>query len=591
MPPPGRSRSSRFITVETCQRPPRRVSMPRAFTRPAMVRRLVAPPERMSSTTGARSCACRSALRAIAARIGAPPLPARLSAAAPSGLPSRTPRLLATLSGSFVRLEIASRSACATSAVIPTVRSFASGRSTAANFTPLSLRVSRKAWPRPGRARRGRARGARRPVRPRRRSLVPFLRGRPGCRVTQRRPRRARCQACPRPRRAPPPARTARAAARRPPGRTRSLPDPAGGARLPRGLTERRGRPPYRAELIARPSSVYEPSHAASRSIDPSALAELPQIRYMNAKDERRSASLPLARRSAGGLPRSSGGPFWATKTPMPGRSPRVEADEDLLHAARREFSKETGCSRWLGLQFRLLQLRQASGKLVHVWAIEANIDPLLFKAEGRRGKMWVAGSKLVWACGMIGINGGPEARRCDAGTAREYGHDHERGVEPCDRTERPRADRSTSQQACDSANCAARSAGRSSACAERAAAALRGPGSVSSRGKDEPERHRLARPFAIGPTSMLIARTPVAASIAARSARAQGGAAGRGPRRLIGAERGERQRHLWVAEAEARLHQHHGVDHHHRARRGHRQVQREKPGAAAASRDTASWD
>ena len=38
------SRSSRFVTVETCQRPPRRVSMPRAFSSAAIVLRLVAPP-------------------------------------------------------------------------------------------------------------------------------------------------------------------------------------------------------------------------------------------------------------------------------------------------------------------------------------------------------------------------------------------------------------------------------------------------------------------------------------------------------------------------------------------------------------------
>ena len=81
----------------------------------------------------------------MAALSGAPPLPARLSAAAPLGLPSFTPRLLATASASFVRFEIASRSCCATSAMIPTVRSFASGRSTAAKRTPLSRSVSRKA--------------------------------------------------------------------------------------------------------------------------------------------------------------------------------------------------------------------------------------------------------------------------------------------------------------------------------------------------------------------------------------------------------------------------------------------------------------
>ena len=97
------------------------------------------PAGRVSSTTGARSRACRSAIRAIAARSGAPPFPARLSAAAPLGLPRRTPRLLATLSASFVRLEIASRSCCATSAMMPTVRSFASGRSTAANQSERKL--------------------------------------------------------------------------------------------------------------------------------------------------------------------------------------------------------------------------------------------------------------------------------------------------------------------------------------------------------------------------------------------------------------------------------------------------------------------
>ena len=45
------------------------------------------------------------------------------------GVAQLPPRLLATLSASLVRLEIASRSCCAASAMIPIVRSFASGRS------------------------------------------------------------------------------------------------------------------------------------------------------------------------------------------------------------------------------------------------------------------------------------------------------------------------------------------------------------------------------------------------------------------------------------------------------------------------------
>ena len=118
--------------------------MPRALSSAAIARRLIAPLARMSAITGARSRAWSSALRAMAARSGAPLLPARRSAAAPLGLPSFTPRLLATLSASFLRREIASRSCCATSAMIPTLRSFASGRSTAANLTPASRSVSRK---------------------------------------------------------------------------------------------------------------------------------------------------------------------------------------------------------------------------------------------------------------------------------------------------------------------------------------------------------------------------------------------------------------------------------------------------------------
>ena len=43
------------------------------------------------------------------------------------GLSSRTPRLRATASASFVRFEIASRSCCATNAMIPTVRSLELG--------------------------------------------------------------------------------------------------------------------------------------------------------------------------------------------------------------------------------------------------------------------------------------------------------------------------------------------------------------------------------------------------------------------------------------------------------------------------------
>ena len=81
----------------------------------------------------------------VACRRASVPFPARLSAAAPFGLPRLTPRDLATASASFVRRAIASRSCRATRAMMPTVRSFASGRSAVRKRTPLARRVSRKA--------------------------------------------------------------------------------------------------------------------------------------------------------------------------------------------------------------------------------------------------------------------------------------------------------------------------------------------------------------------------------------------------------------------------------------------------------------
>jgi len=82
-------------------------------------------------------------------RHGLPERPGALPSAPERRRPVRvagfTPRAFAAASASFVRFEIASRSCWATSAMIPTVRSFASGMSTARNFTPESRSVSRKA--------------------------------------------------------------------------------------------------------------------------------------------------------------------------------------------------------------------------------------------------------------------------------------------------------------------------------------------------------------------------------------------------------------------------------------------------------------
>lgn len=77
------------------------------------------------------------------------------------------------------------------------------------------------------------------------------------------------------------------------------------------------------------------------------------------------------------------GGPFWAHKDTHAWSVAKgeVEPDEDLLKAAHREFSEETGLT-LAELGMLLAPIRQASGKLVHVWAIEAEIDPTVIRSN-----------------------------------------------------------------------------------------------------------------------------------------------------------------------------------------------------------------
>jgi predicted NUDIX family NTP pyrophosphohydrolase len=71
------------------------------------------------------------------------------------------------------------------------------------------------------------------------------------------------------------------------------------------------------------------------------------------------------------------GGPFWVNKDVHAWSVAKgeVEQKEDLLDAARREFAEETGLTLAEPI-LPLTPLRQASGKLVHVWAVEADVDP-----------------------------------------------------------------------------------------------------------------------------------------------------------------------------------------------------------------------
>jgi len=71
------------------------------------------------------------------------------------------------------------------------------------------------------------------------------------------------------------------------------------------------------------------------------------------------------------------GGPFWAKKDEGAWSIPKGEINEgeDPLAAARREVQEELGAAPD-GKFIPLAPVRQAGGKVVLAWAIEADIDP-----------------------------------------------------------------------------------------------------------------------------------------------------------------------------------------------------------------------
>lgn len=70
------------------------------------------------------------------------------------------------------------------------------------------------------------------------------------------------------------------------------------------------------------------------------------------------------------------GGPFFAKKDAGAWTIPKgeFEKEEDALNAAKREFREETG-QELNGETTPLKTIRQKSGKLVHAWAIEGEMD------------------------------------------------------------------------------------------------------------------------------------------------------------------------------------------------------------------------
>jgi predicted NUDIX family NTP pyrophosphohydrolase len=71
------------------------------------------------------------------------------------------------------------------------------------------------------------------------------------------------------------------------------------------------------------------------------------------------------------------GGPFWAKKDAGAWSLPKGEIDEgeDPLHAAKREFTEETGFP-IAGEFHELHPIKQSGGKLVYAWSVEADCDP-----------------------------------------------------------------------------------------------------------------------------------------------------------------------------------------------------------------------
>ena len=72
------------------------------------------------------------------------------------------------------------------------------------------------------------------------------------------------------------------------------------------------------------------------------------------------------------------GGPLWARRDARAWTVPKGEydADEEPLAAARREFEEELGVPAPDGRLVELGEIRQSGGKIVTVWALDADFDP-----------------------------------------------------------------------------------------------------------------------------------------------------------------------------------------------------------------------
>lgn len=71
------------------------------------------------------------------------------------------------------------------------------------------------------------------------------------------------------------------------------------------------------------------------------------------------------------------GGPFWQKRDDGAWSIPKgeIEPGETPLDVARREFEEELGQAAPAGDYASLGSIRQAGGKVVHAWAVEADVD------------------------------------------------------------------------------------------------------------------------------------------------------------------------------------------------------------------------
>jgi len=79
------------------------------------------------------------------------------------------------------------------------------------------------------------------------------------------------------------------------------------------------------------------------------------------------------------------GGPFWAKKDKGAWSIPKGEVEDgeaDLLAVAKREFAEETGQPVPEGEYLELGSVKNKSGKVIHAWAVEGDLDAAQIKSN-----------------------------------------------------------------------------------------------------------------------------------------------------------------------------------------------------------------